>query len=89
MEQPTRHLSLDEEFHLLNKKAETDHELESLLNKIKGSKWETESLKARGKVAVMGIEFLREKLGRAESATEVDKVCVLVFLKLNRIVVIG
>ncbi len=72
--QPPPRLSLEEEFNLVSKKAETDHELESLLNKIKGWKWETESLKARGKAAVVGIDFLKEKLDKAESVTDVDEV---------------
>jgi len=78
LKQPTPKLSLEEEFNLLSKKAETDHELESLLNKIKGWKWETESLKARGKATVVGVEFLREKLDKAESVAEVDEVRELV-----------
>ena len=72
--QPTLHVSLEEEFNLLSKKTETDHGLESLLNKIKGWKWETESLKGRGKAAVTGIEFLREKLANVGSVEEVDNV---------------
>ena len=76
--QPTSQPSLEGEFRLLNKKTETDHGLESLLNKIKDWKWETESLKAKGKAAVVGIDFLKGKLGKAESVTEVDKVCALV-----------
>jgi len=74
VEQPALKVSLEEEFDLLNKRVETDYELESLLNKIKGLKWETESLKARGKAAVVGIEFLREKLDKASSVTDIDKV---------------
>ena len=77
VEQPTLQLSLDEEFNRLNKKTETNYELESLFNKIRGWKWETESLKARGKAAVVGIDFLREELDKAKSVTEVDKVCEL------------
>ena len=72
--QPTLHLSLEDEFNLLSKKTEIEHELESLLNKIKGWKWETESLKGRGKAAVTGIEFLREKLANVGSVGEVDNV---------------
>lgn len=72
--QPPPRLSLEEEFNLISKKAETGHELESLLNKIKGWKWETESLKARGKAAVVGIGFLKEKLDKAESVSDIDEV---------------
>lgn len=76
--QPTPELSLEEEFRLLSKKAEIDYELESMLNKIKDWKWETEDLRAKGKAAVVGIDFLRQKLDKAESVTEVIKVCALV-----------
>ncbi len=62
----------------LNKKTETNYEFGSLFNKIRGWKWETESLKARGKAAGVGIDFLREELDKAKSVTEVDKVCALV-----------
>lgn len=71
-------LSIEEEFHLLHKKAETDHELDSLLNKIGNREWETESLKARGKAIIASIDFLKGKLGEMESVMEVDKICALV-----------
>lgn len=77
-EEAKRKLSIEEEYQLLNKKQEIDHDLESLLNKIQQREWETEDLKAREQIAVVNIDFLMEKLDEAGSVAEADRVCALV-----------
>ena len=76
--QPGPQLSVEEEFNIIKKKEQATHSLDHLLHELKGYRWETEVLESSGKAAAAGIEFLRDKLDKAESIAEGEEVCTLV-----------
>jgi len=69
-ETPEVKLSLEDEFRLITTRNELTWDIASTLSKIENRQWETPELRKKGKLATGGLQFLKEKIPKAETLDE-------------------